>query len=582
MMATYRKRKLKEELRSTWFIPLRLSIFLLVFGAVVLSEAGQSGIFQPFLYYSVATLVFLLVIEFDIRIIKPQFLSLIIFAHIVLELTAEGAIIRGAGHLTSQYSALFLLSIVSASLVYRLAGTLSVATLAALIYAFTSTTHGISGGFFDLQQFRQTYQVNDEIFYAVFLHVCTFYLVAFISGFLAAKLRVKEGELSHTSERLERVQLDTDDILHNLHSGLITVDNRGRIVYFNRAAEAILGISQKEVKGRSFLEVFNQRMPEFCERVLSVLKLAKPNLRSETEIIGRDGKIIPLGLTTSVLGDERIGIRGVIAIFQDLTFAKQMEQALMKADRLAAVGELSARIAHEIRNPLASISGSVEVLKNEIELTGENARLMELIVKESERLSRVLNDFLVYARTAPTHTTKVELVSVVGETIELLRNNPALPKTLTINFETEQSTVYIVADEDQVRQIVINVVNNAIEAVDENSGAIQVRIVSPEGRLGVSDTEWVCLQIADNGCGFSSEDKDRIFEPFFSRKKGGTGLGLAIVKRCLDTIDARIEVESAPNHGTTFNLFFKKYLIPRDSERMAIPALYPPTEKSLT
>ncbi len=580
-MATYRKRKLKEELRSTWFIPLRLSIFLLVFGAVVLSEAGQSGIFQPFLYYSVATLVFLLVIEFDIRIIKPQFLSLIIFAHIVLELTAEGAIIQGAGHLTSQYSALFLLSIVSASLVYRLAGTLSVATLAALIYAFTSTTQGTSG-VFDLQQFRQTYQVNDEIFYAVFLHVCTFYLVAFISGFLAAKLRVKEGELSHTSEKLERVQLDTDDILHNLHSGLITVDNRGRIVYFNRAAEAILGVSQKEVKGQSFLEVFNQRMPDFCERVLSVLKLAKPNLRSETQIIGHDGKTIPLGLTTSILGDERVGIRGVIAIFQDLTLAKQMEQALMQADRLAAVGELSARIAHEIRNPLASISGSVEVLKNEIELTGENARLMELIVKESERLSRVLNDFLVYARTAPTRTTKVELVSVVGETIELLRNNPTLPKTLTINFETEQSTVYIVADEDQVRQIVINVVNNAIEAVDEDSGEIQIRIVSPEGRPGVSSTEWVCLQMADNGCGFSCEDKDKIFEPFFSRKKGGTGLGLAIVKRCIDTIDARIEVESKPNHGTTFTLLFKKYLIPRESERIAIPASDPPTEKSLT
>jgi two-component system sensor histidine kinase PilS (NtrC family) len=581
-MPAYRKRKLKEELRSTWFIPLRLSIFLLIFGAVVLSEAGQSGIFRPFLFYSVATLLFLLVIEFDIRIIKPRFLSLIVFAHIILELIAEGAIIRGAGHLTSQYSALFLLTIVSSSLVYRLAGTLSVATLASLLYAFTSTTHGMSGSLFDFQQFRQTYQMNDEVFYAVFLHVCTFYLVAFISGFLATKLRAREGELTHTSERLEQVQLDTDDILHNLHSGLITVDNRGRIVYYNRAAETILGISQAEVKGRSFLEVFNQQMPDFCERVLSVLKLAKPNLRSETEIICKNGRIIPLGLTTSILGDERVGIRGVIAIFQDLTIAKQMEQALMQADRLAAVGELSARIAHEIRNPLASISGSVEVLKNEIELTGENARLMELIVKESERLSRVLNDFLIYARTAPTRTTKVELVSVVGESIELIKHNSFLPKTVTINFETEHTTAYIVADEDQVRQIVINIVTNAIEAVDENTGVVQVRIISPENKLGASETEWVCLQVADNGCGFSGEDRDKIFEPFFSRKKGGTGLGLAIVKRCLDTIDAKVEVESKANHGTTFSLLFKKYLIPGESERPAIPAMNPPVERSLT
>jgi PAS domain-containing protein len=174
-----------------------------------------------------------------------------------------------------------------------------VATLA-LIYAFTSTTH-IYRGLLRLSN-SATYQTVS--LYAVFLHVCTFYLVAFISGFLATKLRVREGELSHTSEKLERVQLDTDDILHNLHSGLITVDNRGRIVYFNRAAEAILGISQAEVKGRSFLEVFNLRMPEFCERVLSVLKLAKPNLRSETQSIGRTAS--RRWVDNFILGDERI------------------------------------------------------------------------------------------------------------------------------------------------------------------------------------------------------------------------------------------------------------------------------------
>jgi two-component system, NtrC family, sensor histidine kinase PilS len=578
-MPQSRKRKLKEELRSTWFIPLRLSIFLLVFGAVVLAEGGHASVFQSFLVYSVATLVFLLVIEFDIRFIKPPVLSLIIFGHIVLELITEGSIIRSTGNPTLHFSALFLLTIVSASLVYRLPGTLSVATLASLIYAFTSTTHGVAGGLFDIQQLRQSYQASDEIFYAVFLHVCTFYLVAFISGFLAAKLRVKEGELSHTSEKLERMKLDTDDILHNLHSGLITVDNRGRILYFNRAAEIILGMNQKDVQGQSFLEVFNERMPAFCERVLSVLKLAKPNLRSELEIKNKEGVTIPLGLTTSVLGDERIGIRGVIAIFQDLTVAKQMEQALMKSDRLAAVGELSARIAHEIRNPLASISGSVEVLKSEIALNGENARLMELIVKESERLTRILNDFLIYARTTPTFSTKVELVSVVSDTIELLKHNSALPKTILLDFKTEQPMVYVVADEDQLRQVVINVITNAVDAVDVNSGTIQMRIFAPAGKLGVSDTDWVCLQIADNGCGLDEKDKERIFEPFFSRKRGGTGLGLAIVKRCLDSFDARIEVESVPGSGSTFALYFRRYLIPRDTDRLAIPAVESTTEK---
>ncbi len=571
-MPLSRRRKLKEELKSSWFLPLRLSIFLLVFGAVVLSGASQSGNFQPFLIYSITTLVFLLVIEFNVPFIRPRVLSFIILSQIVLELAAEGTVIRGAGHLTSQYSVLFLLTIVSASLVYRLSGTLSVGTLASLIYAFTSTTQGYPGGIFDLAQLQKAYQANDELFYAVFLHVCTFYLVAFISGFLAAKLRVKEGELSHTSERLERVQLDTDDILHNLHSGLITVDNRGRIVYFNRAAETILGVSQEEARGRDFLEVFADRMPEFCESVLSVLRMAKPNLRSEIEIVGRDGRAMPLGLTTSVLGDEQTGIRGVIAIFQDLTVAKKMEQALMKADRLAAVGELSARIAHEIRNPLASISGSVEVLKNEIELSGENVRLMELIVKESERLSRVLNDFLVYARTSPVHSTKVELVSLVGDVVELLKHNPLFPAGLAINFETEQPTAYIVAAEDQVRQIVINIVTNAVEAVDPAAGTVDIRISSPSSSLGLLTSMWVALKVTDNGCGITGSEREKMFEPFYSRKKGGTGLGLAIVRRCVDNIDARVDVESTPDKGTTFTFLFKKYMNPHDTGKINIPA----------
>lgn len=531
----------------------------------MLIDANQAQLLRPFLLYSLTTLLFLLVIEVDLRFVKSWMLQTVILIHIIFELFAEGAIIRGAGHLTSQYSVLFLLTIVSASLVYRLAGTLSVATLASLIYAFTSATSGFLGnGVFDMQQFRQSFQVNDDIFYAVFLHVCTFYLVAFISGFLAEKLRVKEGELSHTSEKLERVRLDTDDILLNLHSGLITIDNRGIIVYFNRAAESILGMRQEDVRGRSFLEVFNHLMPQFCERVLSVLKLAKPNFRTELEISGRDGKRLPIGLTASILGDERSGVRGVIAIFQDLTVAKQMEEAFLKADRLAAVGELSARIAHEIRNPLASISGSVEVLKNEVKVSGENARLMELIVKESERLSRVLNDFLAYARTGPVRATKVELVSIVGDTIELLKHNANLPSGIKFDIQTEKSMIYIIADEDQLRQVLINLFTNATEAVDPHLGAITVEISSPSANSGVSATEWISLRIIDNGCGFTPEDKDRIFEPFFSRKKGGTGLGLAIVKRSLDNINARIAVESIPGNGTTFSILLRKYLLARE------------------
>jgi two-component system sensor histidine kinase PilS (NtrC family) len=571
-----RKKKLKEELRSFWFIPLRLSIFLLLFGAVVLSESTQRQTFWPFLLYSLATLVFLLVIEVDARFFRPGVLRFIIFFHFVFELLAEASILRSAGQLTSQYSILFLLTIVSASLVYRLVGTITIATLAAFTYALASSLSRVfeSGSGMSLEQFRITFQ-GDDVFYATFLHVCTFYLVAFISGFLAQKLRAKEGELSHASEELERVQLDTDDILQNLHSGLVTIDSTGKIVYFNRAAETILGYRHIDVKGKNFLEVFNRQMPEFCERVLSVLKLAKPGMRSEIEITCKNGVRMPLGLNASVLGDERVGIRGVVAVFQDLTIAKEMEQALLKADRLAAVGELSARIAHEIRNPLASISGSVEVLKSEIALQGDNARLMELIVKESERLSRILTDFLSYARTSPVLSTKIEIVSIIGETIDLMRNSQKVPKGVQLEFATDQPTEYIIGEEDQVRQIIINVINNALDAVDQGDGRIAVKVGGPFGDDRLSQGDWVLVTIIDNGSGFDHGVKEKLFEPFFSRKKGGTGLGLAIVKRCLDNIGGHISVDSAPGAGAKFRLYFRRYVQSRDDNAVVSPTRHP-------
>jgi two-component system sensor histidine kinase PilS (NtrC family) len=562
------KRKLKEELRSTWFVPLRLAIFLLLFGAVMLPQSSTGALYKAFLPYSLTTLLFLIVAEIKVRSCRPWLLSVAIFVHLAAELIVEGTLIEVSGQMTTQYSILFLLTIISASLVFRLAGTLAIGTLASLLYAMRGSLHDLfASGTIAWNSIGETFTTSDDVYYATFLHICTFYLVAFVSGYLAQRLRAKEGELSTTSRRLERARLDTDDILQNLHSGILTLDNRGEIVYFNRAAESILGYRQEEVKGRSFLKVLNRRMPEFAERILSVLKHSRPSFRTELTIADQDGNELPLGLTTSLLGDEREGVRGVIAIFQDLTTAKQMERALMKADRLAAIGELSARIAHEIRNPLASISGSVEVLNSELQVQGENARLMELIVKESERLSRVLTNFLSYSRTDQPVHSKVELMSVVSETLELMRHDDDLPPTLQLRFRSEFTTAYVIADEDQLRQVLINLIANAVQAVKVQSGVVELIIGDPDGWDGCDTDDWVAFTVADNGCGFDPRDRDKIFEPFFSQRHGGSGLGLAIVKRCLDNIGGRIRVRTGRGTGTSFELLFRRYCTGTDESK---------------
>ena len=217
---------------------------------------------------------------------------------------------------------------------------------------------------------------------------------------------------------LRRARLETDDILRHLNSGLLTVDARGNIIYFNRAAERILGYHEEDVKGMLCDEVFAERMPCLAQCLRDGLIAGLEHPRKELEITNLRGQKLPLGLSTSILREEDREMRGIIAIFSDLTEAKQLEAKVRTADRLAAVGELSASIAHEIRNPLAAISGSVEVLKREQQVSHENNRLMTLIVKESDRLTNILNEFLSYARIDRPAYNKVEICHLISEVLE--------------------------------------------------------------------------------------------------------------------------------------------------------------------
>jgi signal transduction histidine kinase len=282
--------------------------------------------------------------------------------------------------------------------------------------------------------------------------------------------------------------------------------------------------------------------------------------RRELEITNNQGQRVPLGLSTSVLTEENGTIRGVIAIFSDLTDAKELEGKVRAADRLAAVGELSACIAHEIRNPLAAISGSVEVLKKELALAGENKQLMELIVKESDRLTKMLTKFLQYARIERSSFNKVELCHVISETIEILYHQESMSPNIEIEFISEDSIVYVIGDEDLIKQILINLAANACEAIGESTGKITFKV------LNDPDNGIVKLLISDNGPGIAPDILRKIYQPFFSTRKTGTGLGLSIVHRIAETLGLDLRVNSKLAEGTTFELCFKTYLQPGVSE----------------
>jgi two-component system sensor histidine kinase PilS (NtrC family) len=536
--------------RLAWFIPLRLATFVILFFAVV-AWMGYPGFLRvPFFYYALVTLVFTLLLAFDKHRRLPTLTTAAVVLHFIAEIGVESGVIYATGNINSPFTGLFILTIVSAALVYRLVGTLLMASVVSLAYTFviwlglTTDDPALS-----LQALRTVFNTDSTAFYSIFLHILIFYLVAFMAGYLAERLRHQDRRLADASRALRQARLETDDILRHLNSGLITVDAEGRIVYFNRAAERILGYREEDVKGLRCSEVFAERMPNLAGLLTDGIRKKMAHIRQEVEIVDGNGMTVPVGLSISILTEEDYSIRGVIAIFSDLTEAKALEAKVRAADRLAAIGELSASIAHEIRNPLAAISGSVEVLKGDLDVRGENARLLELIVKESDRLTTTLNEFLQYARVDRPTYARVDLCHLVSDVVYLLRHHDSYADNIDLRFDSDQAVAYVLGDENLIKQLLFNLGVNACEATREKGGRVQFKILT-------RDPDVVTLRVEDTGNGMTAEQQRRIYEPFFSTKKQGTGLGLAIVHRICSVLKLTISLESREGHGTLFMVDF--------------------------
>jgi len=563
-----------------WLLTLRLIIYILLLGIVVFFLKSPEFLVIPFLLYSFFTLVFLFMILFARKLSSPSFLDLIIAFQIILEIYIEAGIIHTTGGGESPLSILMPITIISISLIYHLAGTVLVATLSSFAYAYTVL---LAGARFptplSYDAVKNFNSISEVTFYQVILYSFAFYLVAYVSGYLAQKLKRKGEELFSTALELNRMRMETHDILQHMRSGLLTIDNSGKIIYFNRTAEDILGYKGDDIKGQKFLDIFKERMPEFADKLQQTLKTQHMDSRSEISIISPSGQKVPLGLSTSILGDDKTGERGVIAVFADITQAKRLEEEIRLKDRLAAVGELSAGIAHEIRNPLASISGSVEVLKEELSLSDENEKLMELILKETGRLNVILTEFLQYAKIGETSLKKVELVSLVQEVIQLVRKHKAYRQGIEIKDDLRNPPLYVWGEENQIKQLLLNLLVNALEAMEEKGEKITISNQSLnqieghyfEGEMDEGIEEWVPLAIQDDGKGMNEEQKERLFWPFYSSKKDGTGLGLAIVQRLVNTLDGRIEFRSQLGEGSVFAVYFKKLKV--KAQKMGQPVL---------
>jgi len=277
-----------------------------------------------------------------------------------------------------------------------------------------------------------------------------------------------------------------------------------------------------------------------------------------------------LGFSASRLQDTVGNDLGQVIIFQDLTRYKELEDELRRADRMAVVGRMAAGIAHEIRNPLASISGSVEILHGGLDVTGKEERLMGIVARETDRLNELITKFLLFAKPDAGEREPVDLVEVIDETVILLNNHPALAGGVSIEKSCPRGNL-VVANAGQLKQVFWNLLLNSVEAVGP-AGTVSVDLRRIEaGDAAIADRknnpfepgiDYIEIDVHDTGSGIDTEVIDNIFDPFFTTKDHGSGLGLAVAYRIVENLQGHIVVNSRPDEGTTFRIFLPSAVKP--------------------
>jgi len=449
-------------------------------------------------------------------------------------------LVHRTGDVESPFLALYLVIIFAACALLGRTGVSLVGALAGILYVVVGVL--TMSGLLQRAKGWPPYE-GTELSWMQFmfsLNLVAIFVVAILSSQLAERIRRSEIQLASATRDLADYRLFNDRIIESMRSGLVTTDLLGHIITFNRAAEEITGYRAFDVRGTKIFTIFGdieKQIEAGLESIRTRTRLPRFDIGCKTA----DGREIHLGFSVAPLVDESDNSRGYVLTFQDLTEVMELEREVRRQERLAALGKMAAGLAHEIRNPLASMRGSVQVLASELSFSPDQSQLMQIVLRESDRLNRIVSDFLTYARPPKVERTVIELSSLLSETIALLRNSPELrPDHLIREEYPSQPTVYQ-GDPNQMRQIFWNLARNAIQAMPQG-GKLNVSLEARPNRD-------VTIAFTDTGQGMSREQKERLFEPFNS-SSGGTGLGMAIVYQLVRDHHGKIIVESESGKGT--------------------------------
>ncbi|HEY0800534.1 MAG TPA: ATP-binding protein, partial [Steroidobacteraceae bacterium] len=373
----------------------------------------------------------------------------------------------------------------------------------------------------------------------IFVNLFAYFAIAYLAGLLMSKLRQVDVQLKDASGALENLQALHENIVQSMSGGVITTGLDGRITLVNRAAQHLLEISEAELRGRSVGDLFQDPLPHFgVARTDAEVRYQAVNGFRKTF------RVMVSALNVSASSDL-----GFVYSFDDLTEIRRLEREVRMQDRLAAVGRLAAAIAHEIRNPLTSIAGSVSMLSDAPALNPEERALLQIVIRESDRLNNIITDFLAYSRGKQYRFERVNLIPLLEDTLTLLEHRLTAENAgIKLERSFPKSEAWVLADGDKLKQVFWNFCENAVRA-------IKTQTTTKGGTLTVALAErgldWE-MSFADTGPGINPQQTEKIFEPFQSNFEGGTGLGLAIVYQIVQAHEGKVWARSAVGKGTSF------------------------------
>jgi len=529
------------KVRLKWLMAFRVVVVTLLLGLSIAFQIAKNEL--VFAYYALIVVTYAITIAYAFalrQLSTPLAFRQFAYVQIGVDLLLETFLVARTEGISSPFLTLYVVTVLCASFILQRRGGLTMAGVSVILFGLVTIVQqrgwAESLGWF----------VSDPLppltaLQAYSMHSLAVLAGGFLSGTLAEQLRRADQSLVETEQGLSRLQAFHESVVQSIPSGVFTTDGEGRLTWLNRAALDVTGYEPGAVLHRAWWEVFGDRRDAAFH--------SEPG-SFEVEGLRADGSRLVLGMTLSPLteGGARVGLVGV---FKDLTQVRDLEEEMRRREWFAKIGEMSAGMAHEIRNPLGGMAGALQMLRREPLLDSENARLMDIATKEATRLNTIITEFLRYSRPPDLNLKECDLRELVTETVALIRHDGRVQKSQEVVVRQEGHIPMVQADPDKMKQVFWNLATNALQAMP-SGGTLTISTGCRRVTSGKRSGDVVEVVVQDTGTGIRKEDLNRIFLPFFTTKQNGSGLGLATAQRIVDQHGGWVRVESEEGKGARF------------------------------